>query len=74
MDRKHIDDQHIVARYLADQLSDSEREAFEAFCAKNPEMFRELEATARFKGGLARLAESGELANMVADSRVLGRL
>ena len=61
MDQKYIEDQHIVARYLADQLSDSEREAFEAFCAGHPETYRELEATARFKVGLARLAESKQL-------------
>lgn len=61
MDRQYIDDRHVVARYLADQLSDSEREEFEAFCAQDPEMFREIEATAKFKAGLAKLAESGDL-------------
>ena len=28
MDRRHIDDHHIVARYLADQLTDAERMSF----------------------------------------------
>ena len=66
MDRQYIDDRHVVARYLADQLSDQEREEFEAFCAGNPEVFGEIEATARFKAGLARLKESGELEAAIA--------
>lgn len=61
MDRKYIDDNHLVPRYLADQLSDTEREAFEAFCRANPELFREIEGAARFKLGLANLDEAGKL-------------
>jgi hypothetical protein len=66
MDSQHIQDQHIVARYLADQLPDAEREAFEAYCRDHPEMFRELEMTARFKNGLAKLAADGELDAIVS--------
>ena len=72
MDRQYINDRHIVARYLADQLSDSEREEFEAFCAQNPDLFREIEATARFKAGLAKLAESGDLEAALAKPPGLG--
>jgi hypothetical protein len=65
MDRQYIDDQHIVPRYLADQLTDAEREAFEAYYLEHPEMLREIEATARFKAGLAQLQASGELAALM---------
>jgi hypothetical protein len=69
VDRQYIDDQHIVARYLADQLSDAEREAFEAYCRMNSAMYQELEAAARFKAGLAMLAEDGSLESLVAAGR-----
>lgn len=65
MDRQYIDDHHIVARYLADQLTDAEREAFEDYYLEHPEMLREIEATARFKSGLARLQDSGDLAELM---------
>ena len=68
MDRKYIEDNHVVARFLADQLSDSDREAFEAFCLANPEMFREIEATARFKVGLAKLADSRQLQPLLQEA------
>lgn len=62
MDRKYIDDRHVVARYLADQLPDDERTAFEAYYLAHPEIVEELEATARLKIGLEQLRRSGELA------------
>ena len=61
MDRQYIDDHHIVARYLADQLPEPERDAFEAYYLEHPEMLREIEAAARFKSGLAQLRDSGDL-------------
>lgn len=61
MDRKYIDDHHIVARYLADQLSDVERQAFEAYYLEHPDVVQEMEATARLKVGLMQLRDSGEL-------------
>jgi hypothetical protein len=67
MNRQTIDDQHVVARYLADQLSDADREAFETYCAQNPEMYRELEAAARFKVGLLRLQETGRISPMLVE-------
>lgn len=65
MDRQYIDDHHIVARYLADQLTDLERAAFEDYYLEHPEMLREIEATARFKAGLAQLQDSGDLAALL---------
>ena len=61
MDRKYIDDHHIAARYLADQLSDADREAFETYYVEHPDVLRDLEAAARMKVGLAQLREAGEL-------------
>ena len=65
MHRQYIDDHHIVARYLADQLPEPEREAFEAYYLEHPEMVWEIEAAARFKSGLAQLRDSGELAALL---------
>src|SRR5690242_9172553 len=65
MDRRYIDDHHIVARYLADTLPDAEREAFEAYYLEHPEIVREMEAAARFKVGLMQLRDSGELASLL---------
>jgi hypothetical protein len=59
--RKYIDDNDIVARYLADQLSDAERESFEAYYLEHPEMVQELNRTAQFKSGLMDLRDSGAL-------------
>jgi hypothetical protein len=56
------EDPTLANRYLAGQLSDAECTAFEAELAQNPEIVRELEATARLKVGLEKLRETGELA------------
>lgn len=69
MDRNYIDEHHIVARYLADQLSDTEREAFEAYYLEHPDVVQDMEAVARLKVGLARLQESGELGTSIAARR-----
>lgn len=61
MDRKYIDDHHVVARYLADQLTDEERGAFEAYYLANPEILQEMEAAARFKVGLMQLRDARAL-------------
>jgi hypothetical protein len=65
MDRKYIDDHHIVARYLAGQLSADERDAFEAYYVEHPEMMSEMESTARFKLGLRKLREQGQLGDLL---------
>jgi hypothetical protein len=70
MDRNYIDEHHIVARYLADRLSDAERKAFEAYYLEHPDVVQDMEAVARLKVGLARLQESGELGKSIAARRV----
>jgi anti-sigma-K factor RskA len=59
-------DPSLAGRYLADQLSEEERRAFEERMASDPAVMRELEATARFKAGLERLRETGELQLVLA--------
>lgn len=61
MDRQTIEDQHIVARYLAGQLSEAESVAFEAHYARNADTVRDIERMLRFKEGLAVLEERGQL-------------
>ena len=61
MQRGQIEEEHIIERYLADQLSEAEVAAFEDFCQKNPEIYRDIEATFRFREGLAVLRERGRL-------------
>jgi hypothetical protein len=61
MDRKYIDDHHIVARYLAEQLPEEDRTAFEAYCLQHPDVVREMEAVARVKVGLMGLRSRGAL-------------
>lgn len=65
MDRRYIDDHHVVARYLADRLTDEEREAFEAYYLEHPDVVQELEAAARFKVGLMKLRDTGELTQLL---------
>jgi hypothetical protein len=69
MDRKYIEDHHIVARYLAEQLSDAEQQAFEAYYLAHPDVIQDMEAVARLKVGLARLEESGELGKLIKAPR-----
>ena len=66
--RKLIDDQDLVARYLANQLSDSERESFEAYFIEHPEVLKDLNRTAQFKSGLATLRDEGLLDTALAPS------
>jgi hypothetical protein len=66
MDRQYIDDRHVVARYLADQLADDERRAFEAYFLRHPEILQELEAAARFKVGLMQLRDAGKIEALIA--------
>jgi hypothetical protein len=61
MDRARIDAEHLIARYLADQLSEEQRAEFEARMHSDPELVREVDATARFKFALRDLEVRGEL-------------
>lgn len=69
MNRNHIGDHHVVARYLADQLSDTERKDFERYYLEHPEMVRDLEEAAQLKAGLMRLRDSGELDRLLQPRR-----
>lgn len=60
-------DPTIVTRYLADQLSDNERSAFEAQLVSDPDLLGEVEATARLKAGLQSLRDTGQLETLVAE-------
>jgi hypothetical protein len=60
-----MQDATAVNRYLDDQLTEPEREAFEARLLEEPEVLAELEATARMKVGLQRLRSSGELRELL---------
>jgi len=64
MDRNYIDQHHVVARYLADQLTDEELSAFEIYLVEHPDVVEQLEDTARLKVGLMRLQERGQLSTI----------
>jgi hypothetical protein len=61
MDRKQIEAEHIVERYLADQLTPADAEAFEAYYLNHPNMVREIEQALRLREGLATLRDRGQL-------------
>jgi hypothetical protein len=65
MDRSRIDAEHMVARYLAGQLSAADELFFEGYAADHPEIFREVESTLRLKEGLAVLHDRGELKTLL---------
>jgi hypothetical protein len=67
--KKYIDDHQIVERYLADQLSDVEREEFESYYVEHPEILDDLQAAAGIKLGAASLRKSGELQKLTARRR-----
>jgi hypothetical protein len=69
MDRRYIDDHHVVARYLANRLTDEEHEAFEAYYLEHPDMVQEMEAAARFKVGLMTLRDTGELKQLLQQEK-----
>src|ERR1041384_4593660 len=69
MERQRIDDEHIVARYLAGQLTDGDAAEFEAHYAQDPAVVRDIERTLRLKEGLAILSERGELDSLLRARR-----
>lgn len=54
MDRKYIQNEHIVDRYLAGELTVREARDFEKFCLENPEFLNSLPIPVRLKARLAR--------------------
>ncbi len=61
MNARYIEEQQVLTRYLAGQLSDAERDAFEAHYVEHPEVLQELELAAKLKLGLGLLQDCGEL-------------
>lgn len=61
MDRQYIQDQQIIERYLNDQLSAGEAQAFEEYYMTDPGVLEELQLAERLKQGLQALNDAGEL-------------
>jgi hypothetical protein len=72
MDAKQIAERHIVERYLANQLTDPEADAFEAYVEAHPEIVREIELATRMKSGLATLRQRGDLETVTHAKRRSG--
>ena len=54
MDRKHIDNEHVVDRYLSGELTVREARDFEKFCLEHPDFLGDLPIPVRLKARLAR--------------------
>jgi hypothetical protein len=54
MDRKYIENEHVVDRYLAGELTVREARDFEKYCLDHPELLRELPIPVRLKARLSR--------------------
>lgn len=65
MDRQRVEDEQLVARYLASQLDETTAAAFEQHYLQNPDVVKDIERTLRLREGLAILQERGELAQLV---------
>jgi hypothetical protein len=57
MDRKYIDNEHIVDRYLSGELTVREAREFEKYCLDHPEFLKTLPIPVRLKARLARQPE-----------------
>jgi ferric-dicitrate binding protein FerR (iron transport regulator) len=65
-DQKYLDDHDIIERYLADQLSEAEREGFEAYFLQHPEVVQQMDRTAKLKSALMDLDTEGRLQPLLA--------
>jgi hypothetical protein len=54
MDRKYIENEHVVDRYLAGELTVREAREFEQYCREHPELLNELPIPVRLKARLSR--------------------
>ena len=61
MDRRYIEDNQIIDRYLMNKLSDEEMESFEQFFLEDPELVQEVEFRKRFIRGLRKADRTGLL-------------
>lgn len=73
MDATQIAERHVVERYLANQLTEAEAEAFEAYVESHPEVTRQIELAARMKTGLHVLRRRGELQGALISPRSWSR-
>ena len=69
MNNNHTDESRLIERYLANELSESEREAFEERVLYSPALLDELEAAERLQQGLQDVAAL-EMANAPADQSI----
>lgn len=65
-DQKYLDDHDIIERYLADRLSEAEREGFEAYFLQHPEVVQQMDRTAKLKSALMDLDTEGRLQPLLA--------
>ena len=56
MNKKITEDKGLIERYLANELTDTEREAFEERVLGSPALLDELEAAERLQQGLQDIA------------------
>jgi hypothetical protein len=54
MDRKYIENEHVVERYLAGELTVREAREFERYCLEHPDLLNELPIPVRLKARLSR--------------------
>jgi len=67
MDRKYIENEHIVDRYLSGELTVREAREFEQFCLDNPQFLSSLPIPVRLKARLSRRpADDGEAGEFAA--------
>ncbi len=61
MDRRHIEENQIIDRYLMSKLSEEEMEAFEEFFLEDAELVQEIEVRKRFIRGIRKADRTGLL-------------
>ncbi len=54
MDRKYIENEHVVERYLAGELTVREAREFEQYCLEHPEVLKQMPIPVRLKARLSR--------------------
>lgn len=65
MGTTQIETEDLIAGYLAERLPAGRSEALEQYISENPHARRQIEETLKFKEGLARLREQGELESLL---------
>ena len=68
MESTKTDSGHVIARYLAGQLTPEQSDAFERALSERPDLHHQTEEILKFREGLARLQERGELAGLLQAS------